>query len=173
MSAHHLYIPGVESHVRKRATCSHDGCWPTGPLPDGVDGREITVTDGSGTHTENLLYAYERPCGRVVVVVDREPFYYAGLHMGPADTGTMYLLWDETHALHMGDVREDLHRDMLALEPGGVLALAESGRPLRRLTSDEAAALRDHVDADVEWRNHLVYDKPYVQSGCECCDPAM
>ncbi|MDX3228759.1 class I SAM-dependent methyltransferase [Streptomyces sp. ME19-01-6] len=120
-----------EGHVRRALDVGSGpggaACLFARAFPD----AEVVAVDGT---PELLARARERAAR--LGVADRVRTHLAELPDGLAEVGDAELIWSSKAVHHLGDQRGAVDRLAAALRPGGVLALAEGGLPLRALPRD-------------------------------------
>jgi SAM-dependent methyltransferase len=120
-----------EGHVRRALDVGSGpggaACLFARAFPD----AEVVAVDG----TPELL-ARARDRAARLKVADRVRTHLAELPDGLAEVGEAELIWSSRAVHHLGDQQGAVDRLAAALRPGGVLALAEGGLPLRALPRD-------------------------------------
>jgi hypothetical protein len=107
---------------------------PEPGIPAHLDGLPVIITKPSrwtGRHVHELLYGYVRPCGRRVLVVQRDN----------DTTPSLGEVVDE-HTVHIdGGVRDSFHQRMLAAAPGTIVRSGQHRVKMRKFTDAEFAAV--------------------------------
>ncbi|MFF4319313.1 class I SAM-dependent methyltransferase [Streptomyces sp. NPDC001568] len=118
-------------------------------LAEAFPQAEVVAVDGTPALLEHTLTRAER-----LGLGDRVTVLHAGLPEGLDAMGTADLIWSSKAVHHLGDQQAALDGLAASLRPGGVLAVAEAGLPMRFLPRDIGIGipgLQARLDAALEY----------------------